>query len=87
MTWIVDWLERAFRSLRWLTPREDRALRSEDAAETFRDRCLDSNARGRTLALLGQGLAECWDVVRCVVRRRTVRPRVSGPALRGGRCA
>jgi hypothetical protein len=45
MTWMVDWLERAFRSLRRLTPRADRGLRSEAAVETFRDRCLDSNAR------------------------------------------
>jgi putative ABC transport system permease protein len=77
MARIVDWLERAFRSLRRLAPRADHGIRSEAAAQTFRDRCREAHARGGVFALGLEGLAECWDVVRCVAQRRTGR----GPGL------
>jgi putative ABC transport system permease protein len=61
-------LARGFRWIRRLAPPSSRIV-DDDAELTFSDACRAAAGRGR-FALLRQGLAEYWDLVRCVIRLR-----------------
>src|SRR5262245_10569017 len=88
--------DRWARGFRWIlrhTPPSSRVA-DDDAELTFSDACRAAERRGR-FALLRQGLAEYWDLTRCMVRlrlgrepagirARTKTTRPEGPDATGG---
>jgi putative ABC transport system permease protein len=60
---------RGFRSILRFAPRPRRAFDRDGAVDTFLEACRAASTRGR-IALARQGLAEYWDLVRCLIRLR-----------------